>query len=78
MRRLDKIKNIEEANKRLLGERFDIDSYEETSNSGYDELNNYLNTLNLTEDEKSTIMNIAESWADDMWREGAQGGFADK
>ena len=78
MRKTDKIKNIEDLNKRLLGERFDIDSYEETSNSSYDELNNYLNTLNLTEDEKSTIINISESWADDMWREGARGGFADK
>jgi hypothetical protein len=76
MRKKDKLKNIELLNKRILGESFDIDSYQETSDSGYDELKNYLDTLNLTEDEKSNILNIAESWADDMWREGAQGGFA--
>jgi hypothetical protein len=78
MRKTDKIKNIEEANKRLLGERFDIDSYEETSQNGSDELSSFLNTLNLTDKEKSTIINLADSYADDMWREGAQGGFADK
>lgn len=77
MRKFDKRKNILEANQKLLRE-FDIDSYEETSQGGYNELSNYLETLNLTEDEKKRILSIAESYADDMWREGAQGGFADR
>jgi hypothetical protein len=76
MRKSDKLKNIESLNKKLLGESFDPDRYQETADRGYNELSNYLNTLNLTEDEKSTILNLAESYADDMWREGAQGGFA--
>ena len=99
MRKLDKLKNIEEANKKLLAEsfhdkdgkpigvnhkhkpvvnlkEFDADSYQETDDEGYNTLNNYLNTLNLSEGEKNTILNLAQSWADDMWREGAQGGFA--
>jgi hypothetical protein len=65
MRKSDKLKNIESLNKKLLGESFDPDRYQETADRGYNELS-----------KKSTILNLAESYADDMWREGAQGGFA--
>ena len=77
MRKSDKRKNILEANQKLM-ESFDIDRYEKTSQGGYGELRVYLDTLNLTEDEKNRILSIATSYADDMWREGAQGGFADR
>jgi hypothetical protein len=73
-----KKKAIEELNKRLLGENFDPDRYQETEDNGYNNLIDYLNTLNLTDDEKTNIMGLATSYADDMWREGARGGFADR
>ena len=79
MRKSDKIKNIEEANKRLLGENFDIDSYEETVEGGRGELLSYLESLgSIGESQINNIMSLADSYADDMWREGAQGGFAPK
>jgi hypothetical protein len=81
MKRLDKIKNIDLANKKLLRE-FDIDSYQETSDNGYDRLVEYLQPLVDQElihsDIRDEILDLASSYADDMWREGAQGGFAPK
>ena len=44
MRRQDKLKNIEEANKKLLRE-FDSDSYQETADNGYNRLSEYLQPL---------------------------------
>jgi len=82
MKRLDKIKNIDLANKRLLGERFDIDTYQETEDNGYGRLEEYLQPLVDQElihsDIRDEILDLAQSYADDMWREGAQGGFAPK
>ena len=81
MRRHDKLKNIEEANKKLLRE-FDSDSYQETDDDGYNRLSEYLQPLVdqgvLDRDIADEILNLASSYADDMWREGAQGGFADR
>jgi hypothetical protein len=81
MRRQDKLKNIEEANKKLLRE-FDSDSYQETADNGYNRLSEYLQPLVdqgvLDRDIADEILNLASSYADDMWREGAQGGFADR
>tara|TARA_R110000823_G_scaffold239099_5_gene364359 strand:+ start:3228 stop:3473 length:246 start_codon:yes stop_codon:yes gene_type:complete len=81
MRRQDKLKNIEEANKKLLRE-FDSDSYQETDDDGYNRLSEYLQPLVdqgvLDRDIADEILNLASSYADDMWREGAQGGFADR
>ncbi len=82
MRKQDKIKNIDLANKRLLGERFDIDSYQETEDYGYSRLEKYLQPLVdqdvIHSDIRDEILDLAQSYADDMWREGAQGGFAPK
>ena len=82
MKRLDKIKNIDLANKRLLGERFDIDTYQETEDNGYGRLEEYLQPLVDQElihsDIRDEILDLAQSYADDMWREGAQGGFTKK
>ena len=82
MKRLDKIKNIDLANKKLLGEAFDIDSYQETEDNGYSRLEEYLQPLVdqgvLDRDIADDILDLASSYADDMWREGAQGGFAPK
>jgi len=82
MKRLDKIKNIDLANKKLLGEAFDIDSYQETEDNGYGRLEEYLQPLVdqgvLDRDIADDILDLASSYADDMWREGAQGGFAPK
>ena len=81
MKRLDKIKNIEKANKKLLSE-FDADSYQETEDDGYGRLEEYLQPLVdqgvLDRDIADDILDLASSYADDMWREGAQGGFAPK
>ena len=81
MRRQDKLKNIEEANKKLLRE-FDSDSYQETADDGYNRLSEYLQPLVdqgvLDRDIADEILNLDSSYADDMWREGAQGGFADR
>tara|TARA_R110000751_G_scaffold268570_3_gene368302 strand:+ start:782 stop:1027 length:246 start_codon:yes stop_codon:yes gene_type:complete len=81
MRKQDKLKNIEEANKKLLRE-FDIDSYQETEDNGYGRLEEYLQPLVdqelIDSDIRDEILNLASSYADDMWREGAQGGFAPK
>ena len=44
MRRQDKLKNIEEVNKKLLRE-FDSDSYQETADAGYNRLSEYLQPL---------------------------------
>jgi hypothetical protein len=81
MKRLDKIKNIDLANKKLLRE-FDIDSHQETSDNGYNRLAEYLQPLVDQElihsDIRDEILDLASSYADDMWREGAQGGFAPK
>lgn len=81
MRRQDKLKNIEEVNKKLLRE-FDSDSYQETADDGYNRLSEYLQPLVdqgvLDRDIADEILNLASSYADDMWREGAQGGFADR
>ena len=82
MNKLHKIKNIELANKTLLGEAFDAESYQETNNSGYDRLVEYLRPLVDQElihsDIRDDILDLAERYADDMWREGARGGFAPK
>ncbi len=82
MRKQDKLKNIDLANKRLLGERFDIDTYQETEDNGYGRLEEYLQPLVDQElihsDIRDEILDLAQSYADDMWREGAQGGFAPK
>jgi hypothetical protein len=81
MRKQDKFKNIEEANKKLLSE-FDADSYQETEDDGYGRLEEYLQPLVdqgvLDRDIADDILDLASSYADDMWREGAQGGFAPK
>ena len=81
MRRQDKLKNIEEANKKLLRE-FDSYSYQLTDDDGYNRLSEYLQPLVdqgvLDRDIADEILNLASSYADDMWREGAQGGFADR
>ena len=87
MRRQDKLKNIEEVNKKLLRE-FDSDkgsfisTYQETADDGYNRLSEYLQPLVdqgvLDRDIADEILNLASSYADDMWREGAQGGFADR
>jgi hypothetical protein len=81
MRKQDKIKNIEKANKKLLRE-FDADTYQETEDNGYDRLAEYLQPLVDQEiihsDIRDEILGLASSYADDMWREGAQGGFAPK
>jgi len=81
MRKQDKFKNIEEANKKLLRE-FDADSYQETEDDGYGRLEEYLQPLVdqgvLDRDIADDILDLASSYADDMWREGAQGGFAPK
>tara|TARA_B110000858_G_C17495978_1_gene333819 strand:- start:279 stop:551 length:273 start_codon:yes stop_codon:yes gene_type:complete len=79
MKRLNKIKNIEEANKKLLRE-FDSDkgsfisSYQETADDGYNRLSEYLQPLVdqgvLDRDITDEILNLASSYADDMWREG--------
>ena len=82
MNKLHKIKNIELANKTLLGEAFDIDSYQETNNLWYNRLVEYLRPLVDQElihsDIRDDILDLAEKYADDMWREGARGGFAPK
>jgi hypothetical protein len=81
MRKQDKIKNIEKANKKLLRE-FDADTYQETEDNGYNRLAEYLQPLVDQElihsDIRDEILGLASSYADDMWREGAQGGFAPK
>ena len=81
MRKQDKIKNIEKANKKLLRE-FDADTYQETEDNGYNRLAEYLQPLVDQElihsDIRDEILGLASSYADDMWREGAQGSFAPK
>ena len=81
MRKQDKIKNIEKANKKLLRE-FDADTYQETEDNGYNRLAEYLQPLVDQElihsDIRDEILGLASSYAYDMWREGAQGGFAPK
>ena len=51
----------------------------ETADYGYDRLSIYLEDLvnrNIINNEiRDDILNLAESYADDMWREGARGGF---
>ncbi len=63
-------------------QRFDPDRYQETSDNGYDRLMEYLQPLVdqdiIHSDIRDDILNLAGDYADDMWREGAQGGFADK
>ena len=79
MRKQDKLKHIEEANKKLLRE-FDATSYQETEDEGYNRLSEYLQPLVdqdiIDRDIADEILDLAQSYADDMWREGAQGGFA--
>jgi hypothetical protein len=81
MRKQDKFKNIEKANKKLLRE-FDADTYQETEDYGYNRLAEYLQPLVdqdiIHSDIMDEILDLAQSYADNMWREGAQGGFAPK
>ena len=69
--------------KRTIKEQnFDPDSYQETEDYGYNRLSNYLQPLVeqgfINNKIMSDILDLAASYADDMWREGAQGGFADR
>ena len=67
--------------KTINEQNFDADRYQETQDEGYGRLLEYLEFLTLKgvidEGIKDEILGLAESYADDMWREGAQGGFAD-
>jgi len=86
MNKLHKIKNIELANKRLLGEgpdpgplgAFDAESYQETNNNGYDRLAEYLQPLVdqgvLDRDIADDILDLAKKYADEKCRECARGG----
>ncbi len=67
--------------KRVVNEqRFDPDRYEETADYGYNRLVEYLQPLvtqGLIHGEiRDEILDLAQSYAEDMWEEGAQGGFA--
>ena len=66
----------------LNEQSFDADRYQETQDEGYGRLVKYLEFLTvkgvIDEGIMDEILGLAESYADDMWREGAQGGFADK
>ena len=69
--------------KRTIKEQnFDPDSYQETEDYGYNRLSDYLQPLVeeglINNKIMSDILDLAASYADDMWREGAQGGFADR
>jgi hypothetical protein len=69
--------------KRVVNEqRFDPDRYEETADYGYNRLVEYLQPLvdqgNIHSDIRNEILDLAQSYADDMWEEGARGGFADR
>ena len=68
--------------KTLNEQSFDADRYQETQDAGYGRLLEYLEFLTvkgvIDEGIMDEILGLAESYADDMWREGAQGGFADK
>ena len=74
-------KDIQRIVKKTIKEQsFDPDRYEETDDYGYNRLVEYLQPLvdqGLIHGEiRDEILDLAQSYADDMWREGAQGGFA--
>ena len=76
-------KDVERIVKRTIKEQnCDPDSYQETEDYGYNRLVEYLQPLveqGFIDDKiMSDILDLAASYADDMWREGAQGGFADR
>ncbi len=68
--------------KTIKEQNFDPDRYEETEEYGYNRLFEYLQSLVdegiIHTEVRDDILNLAESYADDMWREGARGGFADR
>jgi hypothetical protein len=72
--------DIENIVKKTISEQnFDVDRYEETYEEGRGQLLKYLEFLEvkgvLEKGMVDEIMGLADSYADDMWREGAQGGF---
>ncbi len=66
----------------LNEQNFDSDRYDETEEYGWNRLSIYLEDLVdrdiINNEIRDDILNLAESYADDMWREGARGGFADR
>jgi len=83
-------KDLQRIVKKTIKEQsFDPDRYEETDDYGYNRLvddygyNRLVEYLQPLVDQglihgeiRDEILDLAQSYADDMWREGAQGGFA--